>query len=252
MRNRKPSFYFFITTILLLASFIVWWFVANSRTSALNEQSSKSDILEDASAHEVTASQVPALEESPATAERKAVKSTQTPVQERNQDLFDESLRQGYFPTQDIGEMGSLMGILDTNYPMVYADSKYERIEGTPLIRFTDDMIWREGETFVVKRDAMSDQARHIQETSIALSVAPRIEFGETTGYRVVEIPDGTLFSQLGILPGDVILTVNDSKPDTEQMALMFVNMVAGKQGKTKLTIESRGKKRTLDIRASE
>ncbi|MCL2325712.1 MAG: hypothetical protein FWC40_04345, partial [Proteobacteria bacterium] len=166
--------------------------------------------------------------------------------------LMMEALEEGFMPTQQVGEMGSLQGVLDTIYPMVYAETKYERLPGSPLIRFTDDMIWQSGDSYYVKRDAMEDQARHIQEASIALSVSPRIEMGQTTGYRLVEIPPDTLFSKIGMVSGDIILTINGTKPDMEPMALMFVNMVAGTHGMSTIQVEHRGVKRTLTIRASE
>lgn len=242
MRKQKPSFYFFVATTLLLSVLLVWWLIARMDESTDVHQTNTPQTAD---------KKLPAPEANKPTS-RQAELAAAAPAHAKRFEMLDDSLREGYAPTQELGETGSLLGVLDTNYPMVYADTKYERIKGSPLIRFTDDMIWRDGEAFIVKRDAMFDQANHIQETSIALSISPRIELGQTTGYRIVEIPDGTLFTKLGLLPGDVIVDINGMHPDTEQMALMFVNMVAGKQGRTKVTIESRGKKRILDIRAAE
>ncbi|MFA5623888.1 MAG: hypothetical protein WC966_02365 [Bradymonadales bacterium] len=163
--------------------------------------------------------------------------------------LFLESLEKGYIPTQETGELGSSHGALTPDSGMVYAESKYERLADSPLLRFTDEMIWRDGDEFVVKRDAMHDQALHIQEASIALSVSARIEWGQLKGYRLVEVPEGTLFSKLGIVSGDVVLSINGGKPDMEVMALKFVDMVA-RRGASTVEIEHLGEVREIRIRA--
>ena len=114
-------------------------------------------------------------------------------------------------------------------------------------------MIHQEGDdVYVAKRDALVDQAKHIQEASIALSVSPRVEMEKTTGYRLVEIPSRTLFSKLGMVSGDVVVSINGTLPDMEPMALMFVNMAAGKTGESTVVYEHRGVKRTIKLRASE
>lgn len=174
------------------------------------------------------------------------------------QPIFDETklleaLEEGATPTQEVGEKGSLGGVLTTDNPMVYAESKYQRLPDSPLLVFTDDMIWTDGEgKFNVKKDAMIDQAKHYQEASIALSISPRVEMEQTTGYRLVEIPENTLFSKLGMVSGDIIVSINGSMPDMEPMALAFINMVAGKQGKSTIVVEHRGQKRTLVLQAVE
>lgn len=182
-----------------------------------------------------------------------AMAQGQDAVAAKGQDrrLFLESLEKGYVPTQETGEMGSAHGVLTPDSGMLYAPTKYERLADSPLLRFTDEMIWREGDDYVVKRDAVRDQGLHLQEASIALSVSARIEWGQLTGYRLVEVPEGTLFSKLGIVSGDVVLSINGGKPDMEVMALMFVNMVA-KHGKSVLELEHQGQVRKIVIRAAE
>ena len=166
---------------------------------------------------------------------------------------LEASLADGATPTQDVGERGSLNGALYTDSPITYHESKYERLPNSPLYLFTDDMIWRENEdTFAAKKDALVDQSRHIQEASIALSVSPRVEYGKTTGYRLVEIPEGTIFSKMGMISGDVVVSINGALPDMEPMALMFVNMAAGKQGLSTIVVDHRGVERTIHLKAVE
>ena len=177
----------------------------------------------------------------------------QKPAAKPDDALFLEALREGNVPTQQLGEQGSLDGALVTREPMVYADSKYNYLPQSPLIEFTDDMIRPDGKGgFIVKRDAMQAQARHIQEASIALSVSPRVEYEKTTGYRLVEIPENTLFSHIGMESGHVIVSIHGGMPDMEPMALMFVNMVAGQRGASTVVIEHQDIKRTMELRAAE
>ena len=164
-----------------------------------------------------------------------------------------EALRDGGLPTQEMGEHGSLEGALVTKTPMKLTQSQYNYLPDSPLLEFTDDMIWKSGEnTYTVKKDAVSIQARHIQEASIALNVSPRVEWEKTTGYRLVEIPDKSLFSKLGMVSGDIIVSINGAMPDMEPMALMFVNMVASKRGASTIVVEHRGVQRTIELRAAE
>ena len=164
--------------------------------------------------------------------------------------MKDESIEFGYTPTQEVGEKGSSGGILRTNYPMKYAETKYERLPDTPLIIFTDDMIWKEGNTFIVKKDAIHDQAVHIQEASISLSVAPRLRNGQIDGYQLVEVPKNTLFDKLGLVSGDAIVRINGGKPDMEAVALSFVNML-DIRGMTEIEVENAGKHRIIAIKTS-
>ena len=167
--------------------------------------------------------------------------------------MMRESLEQGAEPTQDLGERGSLNGALITDNPLTYNDSRFQRLENSPLYLFTDDMIRQTSEdTYEAKREALTDQAKHLQEASIALSVSPRVEYGKTTGYRLVEIPEGTLFSRLGMVSGDVVVSINGTVPDMEPMALMFVRMAAGQQGVSTIVVDHRGTERTIHLRAVE
>ena len=167
--------------------------------------------------------------------------------------LLNQSLEDGFTPTQETGELGSKNGALFTNYPMNYKPTKYERLANSPLLVFTDDMIWPTGtDTYSVKKDAMRDQAKTTQEASVALSISPQVEYEKTLGYRLVEIPEGTLFSKLGMVSGDVIVSINGTIPDMEPMALMFINMVAGKRGASTIVVDHRGKKRTIQLSAVE
>jgi len=55
-------------------------------------------------------------------------------------------------------------------------------------------------------------RARLEKEIPIILSetdLAPRVEDGEVRGLRVARLPDGTLLSESGLLPGDILVSIN-------------------------------------------
>ncbi len=243
MKKRTTGFYIFCVLCAAFAGVLVW---------GMTSLSEEPETVESA------AEEVPLVKEEipPARAilepERKA-SGDEGQAREMSDMLLINSLRAGSTPTQDVGERGSLEGALITDTPMVFAPSKYERLPNSPLYIFTDDMVWRESEdTYRAKKDALHDQALSSQEASIALSVSPRVEMGKTTGYRFVEIPDGTLFSKLGMVSGDIVVSINGRMPDMEPMALMFVNMAAGRQGESTIVVEHRGVERTIHLKASE
>ncbi len=179
-------------------------------------------------------------------------------VAHKQREKMDDSmlyaaLSDGAEPTQKIGERGSLNGALLTKYPMVYAETRFERLPQSPLIRFTDDMVWQDGEgNYKVLHEAVSDQAKNIWEASVALNVSPRVEYGKIEGYRLVEVPEDTLFSKIGLVSGDIVMAINGKMPDMEPMALMFVNMAAGRQRTSTVEVEHRGVRRTIHLSAVE
>ena len=242
MSDSKKGFYIFIAVTVIAVAVTLWGVLSMTSDDAdvqdeavpVNGYVAVSDILpasKQPMAHHVEHSQREKMDET----------------------LLYAALSDGAEPTQQMGERGSLNGALFTKYPMVYADSKYERLPHSPLIRFTDDMIWQTGENdYKVRYDAVSDQAKNISEASVALSVSPWVEYGKILGYRLVEIPDETLFSKIGLVSGDIVVTINGKVPDMEPMALMFVNMTAGKQRASEIEVDHRGVRRTIHLSAVE
>ncbi|MBQ9242565.1 MAG: hypothetical protein IJ165_04980 [Proteobacteria bacterium] len=244
MDGKKRSFYLFCAVIAGLLGLVVWGIVSMHEPEI---ESLEAEL--DTGKVEFDEPVPPALE----LMGRKHEKPQPETLSRFDETKLFDSLREGAIPTQDVGEKGSLEGALVTKYPLVYPETKYERLPNSPLIVFTDDMIWSTGENaYSVKRDAMRDQARTSQEASIALSISPQVEYEKTLGYRLVEIPEGTLFSKLGMVSGDVIVSINGTIPDMEPMALMFIQMVAGKQGASTIVVDHRGKKRTIQLSAVE
>ena len=242
--KKSIGFYIFISLVVVLVGVCIWSY------RVTHDEGGHYDIPATPDGYIQTQVMPDEEETSPKPSARASVEiANSTP----DDTMLEQSLEDGYMPTQETGELGSKNGALYTNYPMNYKPTKYERLPNSPLLIFTDDMIWKaEDGVFYAKKDAMADQAFHYQESAIALSVAPKYEKGQLAGYRLVEIPEGTLFAKLGLVSGDAILSINGTKPDMEPMALAFVNMVAGKQGQTTIEVEHRGNKRKIQIRAAE
>jgi general secretion pathway protein C len=56
-------------------------------------------------------------------------------------------------------------------------------------------------------------EERLTKEMTVILAetgIRPRAEEGDSQGIQITHLPDGTLLSELGLLPGDVLLSVND------------------------------------------
>ncbi len=242
----KTGFYIFCALAVLLVASLCWMFMDSGDDQNSEQNTAKTAVV--AADEDVPPARVLLGQD----VKQVALNNPETP-KAFDEKLFVESLETGGVPTQDIGEKGSLEGAIATNYPMVYAPSKFDRLPDSPLIKFTDDMIHPDGKDgFLANKEALVDQAKHIQEASIALSVSPRVEMGKTTGYRLVEIPSDTLFSKMGMVSGDIIVSINGRLPDMEPMALMFVNMAAGKQGVSTIVVDHRGTERTIQLRATE
>ena len=250
-KGKKKGFYLFCAIVVIAVAMCVYGYLSldqeQPEVQAYSEPMGKVEVGEVPPSTEILKRRMkmPEITQS---------EITQPEITQMDDTLFQESLSEGAIPTQDVGERGSLEGAIRTNNPLVYPETKYERLENSPLLRFTDEMIWKNGSDneFKVKRDAIQDQAKTIQESSIALNVAPRVEMGKIKGYRLVEIPPDTLFAKMGMVSGDIVLTINGRMPDMEPMALMFVNMVAGKQGATTIEVEHRGEKRTIRLQAAD
>ena len=243
MSDKKKGFYLFCAVVVIAVGVCIYGVITLNTT----EEETKPDPIPE------PIGKVDVGEVAPATQILK--RQLETPDFHADEtSLYHESIEDGAVPTQEIGEKGSLEGAIFTKNALQYPETQYERLENSPLIKFTDEMIWKNGSdnAYKVKRDAMRDQAKTIQEASIALSVSPRVEMGKVLGYRLVEIPSDTLFSKLGMVSGDIVLSINGRMPDMEPMALMFVNMVAGKQGASTIEVEHRGVKRTITISAAD
>ncbi len=242
--KKSFGFYIFMGLVVVMIGVLVWslW-PAEDVVSAVDEPVPHGGQTE-------TTKALPVQDETP----KRAGSSLEVEAKHAPDDqMFLDSIEDGFLPTQDIGEQGSKGGVLTTKYPMNYRPSKYERIENSPLYIFTDDMIWKSGaDTYTVKRDAIADQAYHYQEAAVALSISPRLKDGQINGFRFVEIPDNTLFAKLGMTSGDVLISINDTIPDMEPMALTFMTMVAGRQGRSTIVVEHKGQKRTIQIQAAE
>jgi type II secretion system protein C len=70
------------------------------------------------------------------------------------------------------------------------------------------------GESEWIRRAFSRDVARERLEKEIPVilsetDLSPKVEDGEVRGLSVSRLPDGTLLSETGLLPGDVIMSIN-------------------------------------------
>ncbi len=188
---------------------------------------------------------------SPVKAERFSLNQAQE--QDARDALRVDSLRRGYVPTQEVGEVGSREGRLEMDTK--YEASKYERLEESPLLYFTDQMVqvtpYEDGRLIVAEKEALALQGKNLPECTLAMSVSMRIQRGKVTGCRLTEIPVDTLFYRMGMRSGDIVVSVNESVPDIEQACLDFV-LLALKSGSADIAYERGDKNYRVILRPSE
>jgi type II secretion system protein C len=78
--------------------------------------------------------------------------------------------------------------------------------------------------------------------------ISPRLEGGESPGLRITHLPDGTLLSEIGLLPGDVLLSVNDV-PLTSMSALAGLFPQLRSESEIRLIVERQGRTLGLEYR---
>ncbi len=115
------------------------------------------------------------------------------------------------------------------------------------LVRFEPEWSRASAGGFVLHQGAVLEQERSLAGAAIELGMAPVLMGGQVKGFRFTEVPDATLFSAVGLQPGDAILTINGRTPDSEQISLAFVGIL-GRRGEVTLSVERGGTVRQLQV----
>lgn len=109
-------------------------------------------------------------------------------------------------------------------------DEQDERAEeGDPWLRRAFDRT-------VAEERLARDMLVIIAETG----VAPRVQEGVIRGMRITRLPDGTLLSEAGLLPGDVLLSVNEVPVDS-MAALVSLYPRLQSESEIRLVVERQG-----------
>jgi general secretion pathway protein C len=100
----------------------------------------------------------------------------------------------------------------------------------------TNTWLSREFERTVAEQRLTKEMPVILAETGLS----PRVEGGEAQGIQITHLPDGTLLSEIGLLPGDVLLSVNDV-PLTSLSALTSIFPQLRSKSEIRLIVERRG-----------
>jgi general secretion pathway protein C len=70
--------------------------------------------------------------------------------------------------------------------------------------------------------------------------ISPRTDEEESQGLQITHLPDGTLLSEIGLLPGDVLISVNEV-PLTSMSALTGLLPQLRSESEIRVLLERRG-----------
>ncbi|MGB9642752.1 MAG: hypothetical protein ACP5JO_02080 [Candidatus Ratteibacteria bacterium] len=88
-----------------------------------------------------------------------------------------------------------------------------------------------------INLSALIDQVRNDPSAFSNISVTPYIEEGRVGGFTVNRIPEGGMYSQIGLQPGDVIKRINGTLIDSLSKAYAVYNNIINSQTKL-VTVE--------------
>ncbi|MDX9722835.1 MAG: hypothetical protein RBU37_18950 [Myxococcota bacterium] len=99
---------------------------------------------------------------------------------------------------------------------------------------------------YVIPRSLAAEQARNRATLAVQTRTGAYIANGAMQGYRLNDIAEDSFLSQLGLMSGDVILSINGQKPGSEEGSLQFLDLV--QSGEVTVEIDRRGQNRQLRI----
>ena len=89
---------------------------------------------------------------------------------------------------------------------------------------------------------------RLVSEVPVLLAEAeltPRREGGQIRGIRIENLPDQTLLSEAGLMPGDILLTLNEVEVDSlSQLIALYARL--GSEGEIRLELLRGGERLSL------
>jgi type II secretory pathway component PulC len=86
-------------------------------------------------------------------------------------------------------------------------------------------------------------EQRLARELPLILSetgLTPRVEDGVVRGLRITRLPDGTILSEAGLLPGDVLIRIDDTPVDSTR-ALVGLYRQVSSEDEIRVVVERRG-----------
>lgn len=85
---------------------------------------------------------------------------------------------------------------------------------------------WDDGESHTIPYRTLKEQMANLQNIEKNVDVSEAYKNGKITGFKVNAIPQQSIFTQLGIQNGDVILSVNNKKLESYAVALSLYSQI--------------------------
>jgi len=102
-----------------------------------------------------------------------------------------------------------------------------------------------EVETIAISQDVLQDSMNDINELITQVRVRPYFRRGKSEGLIVSQIQADSIFSQLGLINGDIIGSVNGKQMSSPEEAFGFYNSLKSGE-EVSIEITRRGQKRML------
>ena len=138
---------------------------------------------------------------------------------------------------------------IETNSSAARSAKQVREMGSSSVLRVPAGQIREEGGEVFVDRELVQRQADSYHKLADDLKIQPMASGGELQGFRLGEVPEGTLFSGSGLRAGDVIVGVNGARPRDEESAMRFVEDLARK-GEVMVEVDRRGQRKQIRLRA--
>jgi general secretion pathway protein C len=101
---------------------------------------------------------------------------------------------------------------------------------------------------YVVQRSRLNDIMSNLSQVSTQARLVPSFKEGKPNGFKIFAIRESSIFGQLGLKNGDLILGVNGYTLDSPDKALMLYQKLQSTDSWS-VDIERRGQKKTIDAK---
>jgi general secretion pathway protein C len=106
--------------------------------------------------------------------------------------------------------------------------------------------VQKEGDNnFAIARNDLEKQMQNLPELLTQARAVPNMVAGRVDGFRILDVQDGSLYTNLGIKTGDIIKSVDGEPIDSPAKAMELYNGLRSKN-QLRLTVERNGQVQTM------
>lgn len=118
-----------------------------------------------------------------------------------------------------------------------------------PTVRGQPETVRQVAEnSFVIQRDALEEALGDPQRLAQQGQIVPNYRDGENHGIKLIGVTSNSVYSQIGIRSGDVILGINGRKIQNQNQALEMLQGLRGAAG-AQIEVERRGERQQIEYK---